>query len=63
MASNTALKLEKVAIECPNCGTWYCAVLSNRAPRWKQSCLECDAPFGMVRGQHVYALFPPCARE
>jgi hypothetical protein len=52
-------KREMVAIECANCRARYRAVLADSAPSWDQKCVECDTPFGTVRGKYVRCLFAP----
>ena len=46
-----------VPLECTECRARYIAVLSDDPPDWKPHCIECDTPFGPVRGRAVYSLF------
>jgi len=46
-----------VPLECTECRARYIAVLADDPPDWKPHCIECDAPFGPVRGRAVYCLF------
>ena len=46
-----------VPLECAECRARYIAVLADDPPDWKPHCIECDAPFGPVRGRAVYCLF------
>jgi hypothetical protein len=46
-----------IPLECTECRARYIAVLADDPPDWKPHCIECDTPFGPVRGRAVYSLF------
>ena len=48
---------DRAVIESTECGARYIAVLDDDPPDWKPHCIECDTPFGPVRGRAVYSLF------
>jgi hypothetical protein len=54
---NVPRKDRAVALECTKCRARYIAVLDDDPPDWKPHCIECDTPFGPVRGRAVYSLF------
>jgi hypothetical protein len=52
-----ARKDRAVPLECTECHARYIAVLADDPPDWKPHCIECETPFGPVRGRAVYSLF------